>query len=182
MDTKRKMDIALIRSKVSEASLYEQLAEEFAELAQAFLKLNRYRVGDNPTPLAEDVIRNDIVEELSDVVNVCQVIGIITAESFDVNLNSERKMFDTKNGINALASRCMHIGYECLGVARTNRYLDNSNVRDEINTDIVDHIQYPVELKHSINLFIKVLIKYGFSYNPDIVETKTRRWIDRLSE
>lgn len=63
-------NIAIIRRDISKADLYEQLAEEAAELAQAANKMARVLRGTNPTPKTEEEARNNLIEEYTDVVNV----------------------------------------------------------------------------------------------------------------
>ena len=65
-----------IKAFVSEATLYENLAEECTELAKAALKKARKLRGENPTPKTIEEIDNDIDEELADV-HVCMyVLGL----------------------------------------------------------------------------------------------------------
>lgn len=59
-----------IRGYVSEATLYENLAEECTELAKAALKKSRKLRGENPTPKTMEEIDTDIDEEIADV-SVC---------------------------------------------------------------------------------------------------------------
>jgi NTP pyrophosphatase (non-canonical NTP hydrolase) len=63
-------NITIIRRDISKADLYEQLAEEAAELAQAANKMARVMRGTNPTPKTEEEARNNLIEEYTDVVNV----------------------------------------------------------------------------------------------------------------
>ena len=63
-------NIVIIRRDISKADLYEQLAEEAAELAQAANKMARVLRGTNPTPKTEEEARNSLIEEYTDVVNV----------------------------------------------------------------------------------------------------------------
>lgn len=60
-------DITYIKSRLSEADLLCQLAEEAAELAQAALKLRRVLDGTNPTPVTEDAALASLCEEIADV-------------------------------------------------------------------------------------------------------------------
>lgn len=70
------MNINKIRELVPEAALYEQLAEEAAELAQAALKCARSLRGDNPTPITDKQAQARVVEEFSDVLNVASVLEL----------------------------------------------------------------------------------------------------------
>lgn len=59
-----------ISGHISEASLYENLAEECTELAKAALKKARKLRGENPTPKTIEEIDSNIEEEIADV-SVC---------------------------------------------------------------------------------------------------------------
>lgn len=56
-----------IRCSLTEASLYEQLAEECSELSQAALKKARKLRGENPTPKTTFEIDCNIIEEITDI-------------------------------------------------------------------------------------------------------------------
>lgn len=66
----------LIKDALSDAALYEQLAEECGELAHACLKKARKIRGENPTPLTSEDIDDMIEEEYTDVVLVCNILGL----------------------------------------------------------------------------------------------------------
>ena len=55
---------------LSEPARLEQLAEEAAELGHAALKLARILRGENPTPIPEETARNNLTEEIADVMVV----------------------------------------------------------------------------------------------------------------
>ena len=57
-----------VRETIPEAALYEQLAEECSELAQASLKMARKLRNENYTPVPIDEISENLIEEFSDVV------------------------------------------------------------------------------------------------------------------
>lgn len=57
-----------MRDRIGDAAMYEQLAEECAELGQASLKMARILRGENPTPVAETEAQDAIIEEFNDVV------------------------------------------------------------------------------------------------------------------
>ena len=59
-----------IKQHLPQDELLAQLAEECAELSQAALKLRRALTGINPTPVAADEARRNLVEEAADVYNV----------------------------------------------------------------------------------------------------------------
>lgn len=60
-------DFQIVQMKLSEAALYEQLAEECTELAHACLKKSRLLRGENPTPLTKSDIDEMVDEEYTDV-------------------------------------------------------------------------------------------------------------------
>lgn len=63
-------DIDYIIEHVSEHRLYEQLAEECCELAQAALKMSRYLQKEDYVAMTKEEIHSKIVEEMTDVL-VC---------------------------------------------------------------------------------------------------------------
>jgi NTP pyrophosphatase (non-canonical NTP hydrolase) len=63
-----------IKQKVSEAALYEQLAEECVELAHAALKLARIKRGENPTPVSAKEAMDAVMEEYTDLRLVAYVL------------------------------------------------------------------------------------------------------------
>ena len=69
-------NIEYVRSRLDEPELLAQLAEEAAELAQAALKLRRALDGSNPTPTIPRECRNDLEEELADVLVACNALGL----------------------------------------------------------------------------------------------------------
>ena len=69
-------DEKYIRDHVSEAAMYEQLAEECTELAQATLKMARKIRGENPTPKTKQGILLNLIEEISDVDGCLCILGL----------------------------------------------------------------------------------------------------------
>ena len=65
-----------IAKNVGTAALYEQLAEEAAELAQAALKVSRILRGDNPTPIEPLKAAEDVIKEYTDVYLVSNILDI----------------------------------------------------------------------------------------------------------
>ena len=65
-----------IRESVPAAALYEQLAEECVELAQAVLKMARHLRNENPTPMTEEHIKHNLIEEASDAHLVSRILDI----------------------------------------------------------------------------------------------------------
>ena len=66
----------IIRNAVPSAALYEQLAEECAELAHAALKVAREMRNENPTPLQMQDLLDEVAEEATDVHVVAAVLGL----------------------------------------------------------------------------------------------------------
>lgn len=66
-----------IKAHMSLEDLYDQLAEEAAELSQAANKMARVLRGTNPTPKTEREVYNNLIEEYTDVINVaCNILDI----------------------------------------------------------------------------------------------------------
>jgi len=68
--------IAAIRSSMPVSALYEQLAEECAELGKAALKRARQLRGDNPTPVTEAEANEAVLEEANDVLNCLSLLNL----------------------------------------------------------------------------------------------------------
>ena len=66
----------MFKEKIGEAAVYEQLAEEAAELAQAALKVSRILRGENPTPVTLEEAKDHLIEELTDVYVCCAELRI----------------------------------------------------------------------------------------------------------
>ena len=60
----------MIFTSLPEVEVLAQLSEESAEMAKAALKLRRVLDGTNPTPVSERTARENLTEEISDVL-VC---------------------------------------------------------------------------------------------------------------
>lgn len=65
-----------IRTKLCDAELLAQLAEEASELAHAALKLRRVRDGRNYTPVTFQEAYDQLKEEVSDVMLCLEVLGV----------------------------------------------------------------------------------------------------------
>lgn len=63
-----------IKQHIPQDELLAQLAEEAAELSQAALKLRRALTGINPTPVAAEGARANLVEEIADILNVSELL------------------------------------------------------------------------------------------------------------
>lgn len=73
---KQRDRVAFIKGALSEASLYEQLAEECVELAHACQKKARKLRDENPTPMEMDEIDENVIEEYTDVRLVAHLLNI----------------------------------------------------------------------------------------------------------
>ena len=68
-----------ILERVGSPAVYEQLAEECAELAQAAVKMSRYLRGENPPAKGIIELTKDLIEEATDV-KICMDILHIEAD------------------------------------------------------------------------------------------------------
>ena len=66
----------VVKDTIGIAALYEQLAEECTELGKAALKKSRKLRGENPTPLTNEEIDANVIEELTDIQLVADTLGI----------------------------------------------------------------------------------------------------------
>jgi hypothetical protein len=88
-----------IKQKVSEAALYEQLAEECVELAHAALKLARIKRGENPTPVSAEEAMRAVMEEYTDLRLVAYVLEMgWDIEMFEQKLLRWHKRLGELNG------------------------------------------------------------------------------------
>lgn len=71
-------ELNYIDEHMSKAALYEMLAEEATELAQASLKMARAIRGENPTPVTCIEAFNSLQEEWNDVYLVNRVLSLTT--------------------------------------------------------------------------------------------------------
>lgn len=65
-----------IRLTIPRSELLSLLAEEASELSQAALKLRRAEDGINPTPVPAATAAEHLIEEISDVVLVLQILKL----------------------------------------------------------------------------------------------------------
>lgn len=73
--------IKFVESNLSTAALYEQLAEEASELAQAALKLSRIYRNENPTPISMLEAVDNLQEEFTDLLLVSEILGLVPNEA-----------------------------------------------------------------------------------------------------
>lgn len=87
---------------IGEPAMFEQLAEEASELAQAASKMARKMRGENPTPLSYTELLHNFKEEVTDVTDCLDDIS----HHYDMSLYDEeihkQKMERFKKRINAM--------------------------------------------------------------------------------
>lgn len=71
--------INIVLKHLDQPELLTQLAEEAAELAQAALKLRRAVTGTNPTPLSPIEAHKALLEEVGDVMNGLEALGLLNS-------------------------------------------------------------------------------------------------------
>ena len=76
-----RMNINTIRKTIPRPALYEQLAEECTELAQASLKMARILRNENKTPVTIDEARESIKEEYTDIILCTETLGIVPSSA-----------------------------------------------------------------------------------------------------
>lgn len=69
-----------MRDKIGAPAMYEQLAEESAELCKAALKMARIIRDENPTPVTKEQARQDLIEEYTDVLLCADEFGLMWDE------------------------------------------------------------------------------------------------------
>ena len=72
-DSDFRNNLDIMAQIMPEAALYEQLAEECAELAQASLKMARILRDENKTPKTKSEVMENLIEEYSDV-TLCALV------------------------------------------------------------------------------------------------------------
>ena len=80
-----------IRELLGEEELLCQLAEEAAELAQAALKYRRCITGKNPTPVTLEEARANLIEEMSDVWLIADMVAGWQKHAQEVGLTVAEK-------------------------------------------------------------------------------------------
>lgn len=82
---------AQIRNSVPASALYEQLAEECCELAQAALKCARYLRDENPVCNEDLSWYRQLREEYNDVLNVAGALDITQMENEEMQLEKTHR-------------------------------------------------------------------------------------------
>lgn len=86
-------NILIVQKLLDRRTLLEGLAEEAAELSQAALKLIRAKgLSGNPTPISEEEAEAKLLEELADVKNCINAIGLLRRYSGKLDMIAEQKM------------------------------------------------------------------------------------------
>lgn len=97
-----------VKDYLGEAALYEQMAEECTELAQALLKKSRKLRGNNPTPLTMGEIDIHVEEEYTDVSMCAELLDIDV--NFDV-YNSKLFRWEKRIKLDKALKEKEHINY-----------------------------------------------------------------------
>lgn len=82
-----------IQKKMSQAALYDILAEEATELAHAALKMSRKLRNESPTPMSISEITAYVIEEFTDVTLCAKILDLSPDEglmAFKQNRWTER--------------------------------------------------------------------------------------------
>lgn len=85
----RTYKINTIKNNFSTPSIYEQMAEECSELAQALLKKARKIRNENPTPKTMQEIDTNITEEFTDVI-LCACVLDLDFDCFTLDFKLNR--------------------------------------------------------------------------------------------
>lgn len=86
-------NIVTVQNLLDRRTLLEGLAEEAAELSQAALKMIRAKGSNgNPTPISAEEAEAKLLEEIADVRNCINVLGLPTGCGELINEITEAKM------------------------------------------------------------------------------------------
>lgn len=80
---------------LSKACLYDQLAEEATELAQAAIKMARILRAENPSPVTPEYAEQTVTEEYNDLMNVIHLLGY--PEDKDMQREKMRRWIERLN-------------------------------------------------------------------------------------
>lgn len=84
-------NVAFIKDKLDRRTLLEGLAEEASELSKAALKVIRAeRLSNNYTPLSVYDAKTNLAEELSDVMTMAYMLGILPGVFYPSDEKTER--------------------------------------------------------------------------------------------
>ena len=88
---RRAENVAFIKDKLDRRTLLEGLAEEASELSKAALKVIRAeRLSNNYTPLSVYDAKTNLAEELSDVMTMAYMLGILPGVFYPSDEKTER--------------------------------------------------------------------------------------------
>ena len=85
-----------MRDRIGDAAMYEQLAEECAELGQAALKMARGLRKENPTPMTETEASDMIIEEAADVLICIDEVGVLDSSEVARVAHAKRERFKAR--------------------------------------------------------------------------------------
>lgn len=86
-----------LSAKIGIPALIEQCAEECVELSKACLKMSRKMRNENPTPLSENDILQNLAEEMADVticMNAIVESGLLPYESIDSEIVRKEELLE----------------------------------------------------------------------------------------
>ena len=85
-----------MRDRIGGAAMYEQLAEECAELGQASLKMARIIRSENPTPVTATEAQDAIIEEAADVLICIDEVGVFDSSEVARVAHAKRERFKAR--------------------------------------------------------------------------------------
>lgn len=88
--------MGFMRDRIGDAAMYEQLAEECAELGQAALKMARVLRRENPTPMTETEASDMIIEEAADVLICIDEVGVFDSSEVARVAHAKRERFKAR--------------------------------------------------------------------------------------
>ena len=91
----------LVTEKLTKPSVLEQAAEESVELSHALLKYSRKLRNENPTPMTEEDIKQNLIEEIADVLlcidYVCSASDIKESDILPIVVNKQLRWIKRLN-------------------------------------------------------------------------------------
>lgn len=85
-----------MRDKIGDAAMYEQMAEECAELGKAALKMARILRNENPTPVTVTEASDMIIEEAADVFICMDEVGVFDSSEVSRIAHVKRERFKAR--------------------------------------------------------------------------------------
>ena len=97
-DSLKNLREVILKKDISSATLYEQLAEECAELIQACVKKSRYLRKENPPRKTIEEIDESLQEEVTDVYLVCLLLNMyLNTDLLEEKANRWAKILEEAN-------------------------------------------------------------------------------------